>query len=162
MNRTEIAAKTAAYLETFLEKEGFLLLKTEYVTEDGVNYLRAYLDLTDTEKAGRKEALRKQAEEEESTGEEIAGEKDPGVPEIREAGDGPAQTGRKADGAPDEDLPEAGGVSQEPGIGINDCARVSRRLSKWLDREDFIPDEYILEVCSKGYLNTPEENAGDL
>lgn len=150
MNRTEIAAKTAAYLGTFLEKEGFLLLKTEYVTEDGVNYLRAYLDLTDTEKAGRKEALRKQAEEEESTGEETAGEGDPDGPEIRE-------TGQETDGAPD-----AGEAGQEPGIGINDCARVSRRLSKWLDREDFIPDEYILEVCSKGYLNTPEENAGDL
>ena len=36
------------------------------------------------------------------------------------------------------------------GIGIEDCADISRAVSAWLDREDFIPDEYILEVSSPG------------
>ncbi len=40
-------------------------------------------------------------------------------------------------------------------MGVNDCATVSRRLSKWLDKEDFIPDEYILEVCSLGFKDHP-------
>lgn len=34
---------------------------------------------------------------------------------------------------------------------VNDCAAVSRRLSKWLDKEDFIDEEYMLEVCSLGF-----------
>ena len=36
------------------------------------------------------------------------------------------------------------------GIGIEDCAEISRAVSAWLDREDFIPEEYILEVSSPG------------
>ena len=32
---------------------------------------------------------------------------------------------------------------------------VSRRLSKWLDKEDFIAEEYILEVCSLGFKDNP-------
>lgn len=39
------------------------------------------------------------------------------------------------------------------GISINDCTKVSRYLSKWLDREDFIKEPYTLEVCSKGFLD---------
>ena len=34
----------------------------------------------------------------------------------------------------------------EQDMTVNDCAMVSRRLSKWLDKEDFIAEEYILEV----------------
>lgn len=51
---------------------------------------------------------------------------------------------------PDE---ETGEERHEPGIGINDCARVSRYLSTWLDKTDFISETYTLEVCSKGFLN---------
>lgn len=40
----------------------------------------------------------------------------------------------------------------EGGIGIEDCARISRKLSDWLDREDFISENYILEVSSPGLL----------
>ena len=40
---------------------------------------------------------------------------------------------------------------------VNDCAMVSRRLSKWLDKEDFIAEEYILEVCSLGFKDNPSE-----
>ena len=36
------------------------------------------------------------------------------------------------------------------GVNILDCENVSRALSDALDREDFIPDAYILEVSSPG------------
>ena len=32
----------------------------------------------------------------------------------------------------------------EGGIGIEDCAEISRRLSDWLDDNDFIDEGYIL------------------
>lgn len=89
-----------AYLQTFLEKEGYKLIKTEFVKEDGNYFLRSYIDL---------------------------------IP-------GSYEEGRE--------------------ISINDCAKVSRRLSKWLDKEDFIKEAYTLEVCSKGFLSDegqPEE-----
>ena len=38
---------------------------------------------------------------------------------------------------------------------VNDCAKISRRLSKWLDQEDFIPEQYMLEVCSLGFKDQP-------
>lgn len=43
----------------------------------------------------------------------------------------------------------------EQDMTVNDCAMVSRRLSKWLDKEDFIAEEYILEVCSLGFKDNP-------
>ena len=36
------------------------------------------------------------------------------------------------------------------GIGREDCAEISRRLSDWLDENDFIDEGYILEVSSPG------------
>ena len=36
------------------------------------------------------------------------------------------------------------------GISIDDCEKVSRRLSDLLDQEDFIEDAYIMEVSSPG------------
>lgn len=41
-------------------------------------------------------------------------------------------------------------IDKEGGIGIDDCELVSRALSDLLDKEDFIPDAYILEVSSPG------------
>ena len=41
-------------------------------------------------------------------------------------------------------------VDKEGGISVDDCEVVSRRLSDWLDKEDFISDSYILEVSSPG------------
>ena len=38
----------------------------------------------------------------------------------------------------------------EGGIGVDDCADISRKVSDWLDREDFIPENYILEISSPG------------
>ena len=41
-------------------------------------------------------------------------------------------------------------IDKPEGVGINDCEAVSRALSDALDREDFIPDAYVLEVSSPG------------
>ena len=41
-------------------------------------------------------------------------------------------------------------IDKEGGITIDDCVDVSRCLSDALDADDFIEDEYILEVSSPG------------
>lgn len=41
-------------------------------------------------------------------------------------------------------------LDKEGGIAIDDCEKISRILSNWLDEEDFITDSYILEVSSPG------------
>ena len=41
-------------------------------------------------------------------------------------------------------------IDKEGGITVDDCEIVSRELSDFLDKEDFIPDAYILEVSSPG------------
>ena len=41
-------------------------------------------------------------------------------------------------------------VDKEGGISVDDCEIVSRRLSDWLAKEDFITESYILEVSSPG------------
>ena len=41
-------------------------------------------------------------------------------------------------------------IDKPGGVNIQDCENVSRALSDLLDREDFIPDAYILEVSSPG------------
>lgn len=41
-------------------------------------------------------------------------------------------------------------IDKAEGVNILDCENVSRALSDALDREDFIPDAYILEVSSPG------------
>ena len=41
-------------------------------------------------------------------------------------------------------------IDKEGGITINDCELVNRTLSDIMDKEDFIPDAYILEVSSPG------------
>ena len=121
-----------SFITPYLAKNGFTLLKSEFVEEDHNWYLRLYIDLTEEETEARAAAAEeeRQAAKEEALptpGEEVAellGE---------EAGseEGPAV----------------------PGVGINDCAKVARYLSKWLDKEDFIQEAYTLEVCSKGFLN---------
>lgn len=45
-------------------------------------------------------------------------------------------------------------IDKEGGVFINDCEKVSRLFSDVLDREDFIPDAYILEVSSPGLGRT--------
>lgn len=41
-------------------------------------------------------------------------------------------------------------IDKPEGVNIGDCENVSRALSDVLDREDFIPDAYVLEVSSPG------------
>ncbi len=41
-------------------------------------------------------------------------------------------------------------IDKEAGVNIDDCVTVSRALEAELDREDFIPEAYILEVSSPG------------
>ena len=41
-------------------------------------------------------------------------------------------------------------IDQEGGISLDDCELISRKVSDWLDKEDFIQDSYILEVSSPG------------
>jgi ribosome maturation factor RimP len=55
------------------------------------------------------------------------------------------------------DPPAAGGsgtlriyIDHEDGIGLDDCERVSHRISGVLDVEDPIPGQYLLEVSSPG------------
>ena len=45
-------------------------------------------------------------------------------------------------------------IDKPEGVNINDCETVSRALSDALDKEDFIPDAYILEVSSPGLGRT--------
>ncbi len=41
-------------------------------------------------------------------------------------------------------------VDKEGGITLDDCELVNRAWSDMMDREDFIPDAYVLEVSSPG------------
>lgn len=41
-------------------------------------------------------------------------------------------------------------IDKEGGITVDDCEVISRLLSDWLDKEDFIDDSYIMEVSSPG------------
>ncbi|HOB41751.1 MAG: ribosome maturation factor RimP [Bacillota bacterium] len=41
-------------------------------------------------------------------------------------------------------------IEKPGGVGIDDCADLSRLVGSELDREDFIPQSYILEVSSSG------------
>lgn len=45
-------------------------------------------------------------------------------------------------------------IDKPEGVNIIDCENVSRALSDALDREDFIPEAYILEVSSPGLGRT--------
>ena len=45
-------------------------------------------------------------------------------------------------------------IDKQEGVNITDCENVSRALSDALDKEDFIPDAYILEVSSPGLGRT--------
>ncbi len=41
-------------------------------------------------------------------------------------------------------------IDKEGGITVDDCEVISRILSDWLDKTDFIQDSYIMEVSSPG------------
>ncbi|MBO6149472.1 MAG: hypothetical protein J6O55_09045 [Lachnospiraceae bacterium] len=85
MDREKIAERFKLMVAPITERQGFTLIKTEYVEEDGNNFLRAYID-------------------------------------------------------------------KEGGITIDDCVAVSREASKKLDKEDFIPEAYTMEISSPGFM----------
>lgn len=41
-------------------------------------------------------------------------------------------------------------IDHESGIGLDECEKVSRKINPILDEEDYIEDNYFLEVCSPG------------
>lgn len=45
-------------------------------------------------------------------------------------------------------------IDNNNGIGLDDCEKVSRRISEILDEEDPIQDSYYLEVSSPGIFRT--------
>ena len=51
-------------------------------------------------------------------------------------------------------------IDKEGGISIDDCEKVSRRLSDILDEKDYIDDTYIMEVSSPG-LGRPLKKGKD-
>ena len=85
MTEIQIAERFAELVRPVTDENGFTLIKTEYVKENGNYYLRAYID-------------------------------------------------------------------KEGGITIDDCVLVSRRVSKILDKEDYIKDAYTMEISSPGFM----------
>lgn len=130
-----------AFIGPYLKKNGYSLILSEFTEEDHNWFLRLYIDLTEEEIEKRTAAMAKEAEDAEGY----------------EDGDAALEAGRGETGAEAEELPEDseegdGEETPVPGVSINDCAKVSRYLSKWLDKEDFIQEAYMLEVCSRGFL----------
>ena len=50
-------------------------------------------------------------------------------------------------------------IDKEGGITIDDCVMVSRRVSKLLDKEDYIKEAYTMEISSPGFM-AEEPDAG--
>ena len=111
--------KVENFIVPYLGKNGYTLIKSEFVEEEHNWYLRLYIDLSEEEFAARTAKME--------------------------------ETKAELDEEQLEDVPD------EVGVSINDCVKVSRYLSKWLDKEDFIKEVYTLEVCSKGFLNNENE-----
>ena len=137
MTKNDYLIRTDEYILPFLKKNGYMLIKSEFVLEQNIWYLRLYIDLTEDEIRRRTEELLTQ-----DALDEITDIQDSDM--VRSL----ISEEKSADDANDDD-----GEAFTPGIDVNDCARVSRYLSKWLDKEDFIKEAYTLEVCSKGFLD---------
>ena len=134
---SDYISRVNAFIVPYLKKNGYELIKTEFVSEDNNYYLRLYIDLTEEELAARRA---RQPEESEAA-------------QTADAGKAPADLER-TDG-------DSGEEAITPGVSINDCVKVSRYLSKWLDKEDFIKEMYTMEECSRGFMNnavTAEDN----
>lgn len=41
-------------------------------------------------------------------------------------------------------------IDKKDGISIDDCTFLSKKMNEILDREDYIDEQYIFEVCSSG------------
>ena len=112
------------FIVPYLNKNGYLLIRTDFESEDGSWFLRLYIDLSEDELKKRQEAAEAEKAEYEQ------GLQDSETEE------------------PEQEEPVV------PGVSINDCVKVSRYLSKWLDKADFIKEAYTMEVCSKGFLDS--------
>lgn len=44
-------------------------------------------------------------------------------------------------------------IDSDTGVGIDDCATISRQLEKQIDGSSLLPENYILEVSSPGMSN---------
>ena len=120
------------FIVPYLGKNGFSLIRTDFESEDGNWFLRLYIDLTEDEMKKRLEAA--EAQRDESV-----------QPQSEE------ENRLNVDAPQPQDEEEQEFV---PGVSINDCVKVSRYLSKWLDKADFIKEAYTMEVCSKGFLDS--------
>lgn len=135
MTKTNYIERVNGFIVPYLGKNGYSLIKTEFVQEDNNWYLRLYIDLTEEELAERTAKLE------------------------AERDDGEADTEASAADADAAEQNEGSEEQEMPGVSINDCVKVSRYLSKWLDKEDFIKEVYTMEVCSKGFLNDAQTSA---
>ncbi len=134
MAKTNYTERVEAFIVPFLTKNGYQLIKSEFVNEYGNNFLRLYIDLSDEEFAARSKKL------EEMKAETLAEQTEAAM--LSENAINEALSTDKEEAEDDT-----------PGVSINDCVKVSRYLNKWLDKEDFINEVYTMEVCSKGFLN---------
>lgn len=134
MAKTNYTERVEAFIVPFLTKNGYQLIKSEFVNEYGNNFLRLYIDLSDEEFAARSKKLEDMKAETSAEQTEAAMLSENAINE-----------------ALSTDKEEA--EDDTPGVSINDCVKVSRYLNKWLDKEDFINEVYTMEVCSRGFLN---------
>ena len=134
MAKTNYTERVEAFIVPFLTKNGYQLIKSEFVNEYGNNFLRLYIDLSDEEFAARSKKL------EEMKAENLAEQTEAAM--LSENAINEALSTDKEEAEDDT-----------PGVSINDCVKVSRYLNKWLDKEDFINEVYTMEVCSRGFLN---------
>lgn len=115
-----LRGRLIALIEPLLTGLGYELVELEYVPGRGNALLRIYIDRPP---AANDDAEAQKTEEH--------------VVSVALDGDGRIAAG-------DEER------LRESGIGIDDCARVSREVSALLDVEDPIPSAYTLEVSSPG------------
>ena len=136
------------FIVPYLGKNGFSLIRTDFESEDGNWYLRLYIDLTEDEMKKRLEAAEAQRDEsvQPQSEEENRLNVDAPQPQSEEED---CRDGDASQETEDEEEQEF-----VPGVSINDCVKVSRYLSKWLDKADFIKEAYTMEVCSKGFLDS--------
>ena len=151
--------KVNGFIVPYLAKNGYELIKTEFVTEDNNNFLRLYIDLTKTELAKRKAKQEAEAGNAEAASADNAekasaetGTVSAAANEVRQSEPSGIITGGTSSDAADTSAADTNEETITPGVSINDCVKVSRYLSKWLDKEDFIKEMYTMEVCSRGFL----------
>ena len=122
-----LRGRLIALIEPLLNGLGYELIELEYVPSRGSALLRIFIDKLTATGATAATTGDRTEENEESTG------------------------SRQIVTLNDDDEVEGGGETlTESGIGIEDCARVSREVSALLDVEDPIPSAYTLEVSSPG------------